>query len=269
MKRKYILLLILVFAAMIAVFVWYGLKSPLQGPESIAFDSVGKRFLISNVKGGSITSMTLAGKHEKFLSSGMQSPRGIVIKDGNLFIADDTNIKIVDIESAKLSDTIPIPDAKLLNDLVFDKTGKLFITDTKASCLFMLNVSTKKAEKIISPLLKAPNGIVYDMPRDQMFIVGQTKQSSILSLSLIDNSVRVFMDTMYSDLDGIAIDDLGRIYISSWAEKMIFEIPQEQNRFIAKYKNMAGAADIYYYLPNNELIVPLLTSNKIVRVSLD
>ena len=77
------------------------------------------------------------------------------------------------------------------------------------------------------------------------------------------------MDTIYSELDGIAIDDLGRIYVSTWAQKMIFEIPQEQNRFIAKYKDLKGAADILYYHPNNELIVPLLTQNRIIRIPLD
>jgi len=70
-------------------------------------------------------------------------------------------------------------------------------------------------------------------------------------------------------LDGIAIDDLGRIYISSWAEDMVFMIPQEQNRFVAQFKGIKDAADFYYYLPNNELIVPLNSQNKIIRISLE
>lgn len=77
------------------------------------------------------------------------------------------------------------------------------------------------------------------------------------------------MDSIYSELDGIAIDDLGRIYFSSWEQDMIVEIPQEQNRFVAKFKGIKDAADMIYYLPNNELIVPLFTKNKIIRISLD
>ena len=77
------------------------------------------------------------------------------------------------------------------------------------------------------------------------------------------------MDSIYSDIDGIAIDDLGRIYISSWGQNMIFEIPQEQNRFLATFTDIEDAADILYYLPNNELIVPLFNKNKIIRLKLE
>jgi sugar lactone lactonase YvrE len=133
----------------------------------------------------------------------------------------------------------------------------------------VINPATKTAEKVISPLLKSPNGIIYDMPRNQMFIVCFSQRSPILSLSTVDRSVTVFMDSIYSDLDGIAIDDLGRIYVSSWAQGMIFEIPQEQNRYIAKFKGIKDAADLLYYKPTNELIVPLNSQNKIIRLSLD
>jgi len=46
-------------------------------------------------------------------------------------------------------------------------------------------------------------------------------------------------------------------------------IPQEQNRFVAQFKGIKDAADFYYYLPNNELIVPLNSQNKIIRISLE
>ncbi len=115
----------------------------------------------------------------------------------------------------------------------------------------------------------APNGIVYDRPRWQMLIVGNTEHSPILSLDTRDMSINIFKDTMYSNLDGIAIDDLGRIFFSSWKEKMIIQIPQEQNRFITDLTGYDGAADIYYHLPTNELIVPMLRQDRIERISLD
>ncbi len=62
-----------------------------------------------------------------------------------------------------------------------------------------------------------------------MFVVCFTKHSPILSLNVVDKSVTIFKDTIYSDLDGIAIDDPGRIFFSSWQDDTIIEIPQEQN----------------------------------------
>jgi hypothetical protein len=102
-----------------------------------------------------------------------------------------------------------------------------------------------------------------------MFVVCSTKHSPVLSIDIRTNDVKIFMDSIYSGLDGIAIDDLGRIYFSSWEDEAIVEIPQEQNRYIVKFKDIRGAADLYYHFPTNELIVPLLAANKIVRVSLN
>ncbi len=270
-KQKIIMPLIILLVAFIAIFMYLNFSRGrvINQPESITFDSTGKRFLISNIKGKSIATMTLDGKYGILLKDGLTSPRGIMAKDNYLYVADATQLKIIDIPTAKISKSIIIPDARMLNDLALDKTGLVYITDTAANCVFVVDTIANTTEKIQSSLLKAPNGIVYDMPRDQMLIVGFSKRSPILSLNTLGRNVSIFMDTIYSDLDGIAIDDLGRIYISSWAQDMIFMIPQEQNRFVAKFKDIKDAADIFYYLPTNELIVPLVSKSKIIRIPLE
>jgi len=70
-------------------------------------------------------------------------------------------------------------------------------------------------------------------------------------------------------LDGIAIDDLGRIYYSSWGEKCLFMIPQEQNRTLIWQSDLQSPADIYYHKPTNEILVPLMEKNQILRFKVD
>jgi hypothetical protein len=118
-------------------------------------------------------------------------------------------------------------------------------------------------------LLKSPNGLVYDRPRNQMLIVCFSKGSPILALDLGTNDLSVFKETLYDNLDGIAIDDLGRIYISSWGENAIYMIPQEQNRFIQWKSAVNSPADIYYHQPTNELLVPLFEQNRIERFKVE
>lgn len=264
-------LIILLAAVILLVLAWFALVNlrSLNGPESIAWDEIGKRFLVSNVKGGSIVSMDVNGKFSPFLKKGLSAPKGIIAKANKLYVADQTELKIIQLDKATVSQVIPITGAVMLNDIALDKSGLVYITDTSANCVFIVNPDTKTVDKVVSPLLKAPNGIVYDMPRNQMFIVGFSNQASILALSTVDRSVTTFMDSIYSNLDGIAIDDLGRIYFSTWEQDMIVEVPQEQNRFVAKYKDIKDAADMLYYLPNNELIIPLFSQNKVIRIPLD
>ncbi|MDD2229374.1 MAG: hypothetical protein PHY48_08185 [Candidatus Cloacimonetes bacterium] len=266
-KRKVV---ILVAIALMLLLVYVAVnRSILSAPESVAYDAAGKRFLVSNTKGKSIVSMSLDGRFSSFLKGGLKAPKGIAIKGNNLFVADINQVQVIDIAKAIITKSIPVEGAVLLNDVAMDKVGLIYVTDTSANCVFIINPINQAVNKIVSPLFKAPNGIIYDMPRNQMLIVGFGKQASVLSLNTMDRSVTLFMDSIYSQLDGIAIDDLGRIYISSWEQSMILEIPQEQNRFIAKYKDIDNAADMLYYLPNNELIVPLNTKNKIIRIPLD
>lgn len=271
MKAKilYYILILLVLLAGIITFILLSKRDPLYGPESVAFDETGKRFLISNTMGKSITSLSLSEQYTPFLDEGLAEPRGLTVYAGKLYVADKTAIKVIDLEKAAIVDTIKIPGAMMLNDLAFTKTGIIYTTDTAGNCIFVIDPANNNIQKLVSPLLKKPNGIIYDMPRNQMFVVCFTEKSPILSLSTIDNSITIFMDSIYDNLDGIAIDDLGRIYISCWGQDMIFEIPQEQNRFLPTFKNIQDAADIFYYQPENQLIVPLFNDNKIIRLQLE
>lgn len=271
MKKKHyliIILLLIIIAGVVFALLRVG-SSPLNKPESIAYDSLGKRFLISNVGSGSIVAMDEEGKFSPYMPKAFEAPKGMVLRHGKLYIADPNTIHIVDVKKAKIEDSIHIEGSLALNDLAFGEHNQLYITDMAANCVFVLNLNSGEQEKIISPLFNAPNGIIYDRPRWQMFVVNHSRFSPILSLNVLDESVSIFKDTMFSDLDGIAIDDLGRIYFSSWADEMIIEIPQEQNRFITNLKGYKAAADLYYHLPTNELIVPLFKENRIERIQLD
>ncbi len=270
-KMKKVILIIVAMILVTALLFWAlnrtGVK--LDKPESVAYDTVGERFLISNVGNGSIVAMDNDGKMSTYMHRAFKSPKGILLKEGKLYVTEPTQIQVVDVAEASIIDSYPIEGASGLNDIAITEHGLLYITDTMGDCVYVYDPVTKTQEKIISPLLDKPNGIVYDLPRWQMFVVNHSTHSPILSIDVRSKDVSIFMDSMYSQLDGIAIDDLGRIYFSSWSENMIIEIPQEQNRFITDLKGYEGAADIYYHLPTNELIVPMLKQNRIERISLD
>ncbi|MDZ4182928.1 MAG: SMP-30/gluconolactonase/LRE family protein [Candidatus Cloacimonadaceae bacterium] len=268
--NKKIILLLIVLVISAAIFIWLKLSSvELKNPESIAYDSIGDRFLISNTGGRSIVSMDSTGTLSTFLKGGLTAPRGIKIISPFLYVADKDQVHVIDIPTQTITQSIPIDGAGMLNDIEADRNGLLYITDTAANYLYILDPATKKLEKFTAPQLISPNGIVYDGPRNQMFIVCLSQHSPILSFDTLKRGFSIFKDTIYSRLDGIAIDDLGRIYFSSWQEKAIYMIPQEQNRFILFRSDMPSVADIYYHLPTNELIIPHFEKNRITRIPLD
>ncbi|MFW5628489.1 MAG: SMP-30/gluconolactonase/LRE family protein [Candidatus Cloacimonadaceae bacterium] len=242
---------------------------PLNKPESVAFDPDNNRFLISNVGSGSIAAMDSLGNYSIFLNRLFKAPRGIIVRQGKLYVTDPQSILVVDIANEEIIQSYDIDGAIGLNDIAFGDNNRLYITDSLANCVFVLDMNSGRQDRVVSELFDSPKGIVYDRPRWQMFVVNNAKHSPILSLNTREHSVDIFMDTMYSQLDGIAIDDKGRIYFGSWEDDMIVQIPQEQNRFITDLKGYKGAADFYYHLPTNELIVPMFNKNRIERIELE
>jgi sugar lactone lactonase YvrE len=268
-KHKILLLIAIIVLGSAAIIYLTANNTTLSSPESIAYDAASGRFLISNVGNGTIASMDSLGNLDTFINEGLGNPRGIKLVSGTLYVTDNTHLKGFDVKTKKLTFDLPLPNAKMLNDVETDANGNLYVSDTKASILFIVNPDTKKAEPITSPLMTAPNGILYDHPRKQLLIVCLIERSPILSFNIPDRSVSVFKDTMYSNLDGIASDDLGRIYFSSWKEKTIYRIPQEQNRFEIFHKDIDSPADIYYHQATGEIIVPVFEKNQIERIRIE
>jgi len=269
-KRKIILILIIAVLVLAAAFILlrHLLPASLDKPESIAWNDSTGTFMVSNVGSGKILSLEEEGRYTVF-AKGLKAPRGLKVVDELLYVTDDTSIVALDLKTGEQKANIPIKGAKMLNDIEKDHLGKLYLTDTKGNCVHVFDPGTNLTIKLSSPLLKAPNGIVYDGPRRQMFIVGLTEESPILALDVNTQSFSVFKNTLYNDLDGIAIDDLGRIYYSSWGEKCLFMIPQEQNRTLIWQSDLQSPADIYYHKPTNEILVPLMEKNQILRFKVD
>ncbi|HRY83956.1 MAG TPA: SMP-30/gluconolactonase/LRE family protein [Candidatus Cloacimonadota bacterium] len=266
--KKYALILAIVLVLLLALIIY--IKSlGVKSPESIAFDGQNNRFLVSGTKSKTIYSMEIKGKVRPFLKKGFKAPKGLLVSGPYLYVADQTVLHTIDIPGAKIINSYPLEGAVGLNDIAMDNAGKLYITDLEGSAVYIVEPSTRKTLRLTEPLIDSPNGIVYDGPRQQMLIVSFKKQSPILSLNTETMKVSKFMDTVSSNLDGIAIDGLGRIYFSSWQEKAVYVIPQEQNRIEIFKSEIISPADIYYHQPTNQLLVPLWEKNKIKRFKLD
>ncbi len=269
-KRRVTLLLIVTVLVLLAAYLVlkFVKQSSFNKPESIAYNEVTESLLISNVGNGRILSMNKQGKLSTF-AKGLKAPRGIKTLDSLLWVADNTQLKAYNLKSRKLVNTVAIEGAKMLNDIESDHLGRLYLTDTLANKIFIHDPASGKTESISSELLTSPNGIVYDAPRRQMFIVSLRQASPILAFNVESKEISVFRETLYDNLDGIAIDELGRIYFSSWEGKCIYMIPQEQNRFLLWQEELQSPADIFFHTATNEIIVPLFEKNQIKRFELD
>ncbi|HCN83841.1 MAG TPA: ATP/GTP-binding protein, partial [Sphingobacteriaceae bacterium] len=97
------------------------------------FDKANNVLYVSNIDGkepwgadgkGSIGKVGLDGKIiTAEWVSGLDAPKGIGMYDGKLYVADLTNLVIIDIKAGKIDKKVPIAGSKGLNDVSIDGKG--------------------------------------------------------------------------------------------------------------------------------------------------
>ena len=119
----------------------------LKVPESVLFDDAGKVLYVSNIDGqpwekdgkGSIGKVGLDGK---IISvdwvSGLNAPKGMGMFKNTLYAADVDNVVVIDIAKGEIIKKIPVEGAEGLNDVSVDKNGKVYVTDSKAGKIYLL-----------------------------------------------------------------------------------------------------------------------------------
>lgn len=138
-------------------------------PESVLFDKSSHTLYVSNIDGkdpwgkddkGSISKMGVDGKNIIVdWVTGLNAPKGMGIYKGKLYVADLTQVVVINIDSGKIEKKIDVRDADRLNDLTIDKDGTIFVSDTRGVKIYW--IKDGKADLLLDrSSLSAPNGVL-------------------------------------------------------------------------------------------------------------
>jgi sugar lactone lactonase YvrE len=111
---------------------------------------------------------------------------------------------------------LKIQGAKFLNDVTTDSLGSLYITDIGMNKVIKLNLNTWKYLTFVNTDYEAPNGILFEKSGERLIICYFSDKSAVQAISLEDTSITTLYSKDLINLDGIASDDNGNIYVSSW-----------------------------------------------------
>lgn len=141
----------------------------LSTPESVIFDEANSRLIVSNIVGeateadgnGTLSAIGLDGTMiDDAWVEGLDAPKGMAITGGKLYVADLTNVRVVDLASGEMN-TIAVEGASFLNDVTASEDGTVYVTDTFANRIYSVRGDT--AELFVEdPALGSPNGILAD-----------------------------------------------------------------------------------------------------------
>jgi DNA-binding beta-propeller fold protein YncE len=242
----------------------------LKVPESVLPDPAGKFLYVSNVDGqpwekdgkGSIGKVGLDGKIIAVdWVSGLQAPKGMGLYKNKLYVADVDRVVIIDVKQAAIIETITIEGSLNLNDVTIDKTGVLYVSDSKGKKIYRIE---KSRPTVWLDSLKGPNGVlVHD---DRLYIAnagGLYKVEKNKSLAQLAGG-----------MDGGATDGLthvsGKDFIVSIWQGGIWYVKGDgtKEKLLETREQKMNTADLYYDPKNRRLYVPTFFKNKIVAFEL-
>lgn len=140
-----------------------------ETPESVVYDADNSRLIVSNIVGeateadgnGTLSLVSLDGEMiDADWVTGLDAPKGSAIAGGKLYVADLTNLRVVDLATGAV-ETLAVEGATFLNDVTADSEGTVYVTDTFANRVYA--VAGNQAELFVEDAaLGSPNGILAD-----------------------------------------------------------------------------------------------------------
>ncbi|MBZ9817809.1 ATP/GTP-binding protein [Mesorhizobium sp. CA7] len=255
-----------------------------EQPESALVDAAHDRIVVSNIVGnpgavdgnGYLSLLSMDGKViSRHWVDGMDAPKGMAITGGRLYAADITRVRVVDLASGRLVETIDVPGAVFLNDMTADSAGNVYVSDMLADTIYRID-GDRPELFVKDALLASPNGVFADGGRLIVASWGKgintidfstAEPGGLLSVDLATKKITPLPGAQkFADLDGvIAIGDT--IYATAYMTGTLYSYkPGGAPTVVAQFK--PGSADIGTD-GNATIYMPLMGEGEVAALSMD
>ncbi len=241
----------------------------LKTPESVLYEANQGFMYVSNIDGdpsakdgkGSIGKVSAAGRIlNTDWVTGLNAPKGMGIYKNKLYVADLTDIVVIDIEKATIIQKIPVKDAVFLNDIAIDKKGVVYVSDTRANKIYKLE---KGFVVTLLENLKGPNGLL--CVGDDLLILDRGSLIKLMPNGSLGN-IAMGMDPSTDGIEEVAKNEY---IVSAWNGVLYYIYPNGNKEILLDSRaKKAHTADIGYDHKNRILFVPTFFGNTIMAYHL-
>lgn len=226
-----------------------------SGPESVEFDPINNRYIVSNTSSGNLQSV-IPGNAPTLFTANVSSPYGLVVVDSTVYVNDNGKVLGFNLVTGLQTFTSNV-NGSFLNGICADTSGHLYTTDFSAKKIYKVNIADGSFNVFVNATTKTPNGILFDAANNRLIYCTWGSAVQIKAVSLVDSSQTVLKTTTLSNDDGIAMDGQGKIYISVWGTQSIYMLDSAfVNAPVQVITGLNNPADICYNQSNDTLGVP-------------
>lgn len=194
---------------------------------------------------------------------GLNAPKGLAVFQGKLYIADLTEVVIVDIASATVLNKIKAPDSVFLNDVAIDAKGMVYISDTRKNRIYKLE------QNQISSWLEnvdAANGL--KVIEEQLYIAAGDK---LLKVDLTDSSKNITQVAIgfAERADGLEAVGNGDFIVSCWTGLVYYVSADGRiKQLLDNRASKLNTADIGWDQATHTLYIPTFSGNSVQAFTL-
>lgn len=134
-------------------------------PESVLPDAKNGVLYVSLIDGGpwdadgkgGVARMKDDGTgYDSTWITGLNAPKGMGLYKNRLYVADISEVVVVDVHSAKIEKRIPIPNASGLNDITISDDGVVYVSDSKTAKVWRIE---KDVPQLFLENMQGVNGL--------------------------------------------------------------------------------------------------------------
>ena len=241
----------------------------LKIPESVLVDDKENCIWVSNIDGasngkdgkGSISKLSKTGTPINLeWITGLNAPKGMAKFKQELYVADLTELVVIDIKKATIIKRVPIEGSVFLNDVTVNSKGAVFVSDSRTGKVhrYENNTTTIEVEN-----LQGPNGLL--SIEDQLLILDR---GSLLSVTP-GGAISKIMDGMDPSTDGIERVAPNQYIVSCWNGIVYYVVAGAQKITLFDTRSeKINSADIGYDAKKKIIYVPTFLKNNVVAYQL-
>ena len=249
----------------------------LEGPESVVFDAKNKLFYVSNVNGhpleadgnGYISTLSADGKiiNQNWLT-GLNAPKGLALVGNLLYVADITELVVIDTTTATIKARYEDKQAKFLNDVAADKAGNIYVSDMFTDKIHQLK-DDKFSVWLESAQLEKPNGLLVE---GNNLIVGSwgvmtdgfatEVPGHLKTIDLNTKQIESLGNkSPAGNLDGVEPDGKGNYYVTDWLNGKLLHIEPSGNSSTLLVLGQ-GSAD--HTIVDDLIVIPMMLDGTVM-----